>query len=173
MKEKTTSPLVSIVVPVYNMGEKLENSVLSLLKQTYKEVEIILIDDGSKDNSLCVCQSLADKDERVLVYHTENRGSGPARNEGIAHSNGKYIYFPDADDVLDTKAIEILVDSAESSNADVIVFGYQTVNSSGEVVSIKKYKNVIIKGEDARKNYLDFSTNERPFTIQGAPWNKF
>ena len=173
MGEIIDNPLVSIVVPIYNMGSKLEKCVLSLLKQTYKNIEIILVDDGSKDNSLIVCNSLSRLDNRIFVYHTENLGSGPARNNGIVHSNGKYIYFPDADDILDEKAIEILVNNAEINKSDVIVFGYKSLDINGKIVSEKKYKNKIIKGIDARNNYLDFSTNERPYTIQGAPWNKF
>ena len=74
--------LVSIVVPVYNMGNSIEICVNSLLKQDYANIEILLVDDGSKDNSLEKCNKLKDKDNRIRVYHTENRGSGPARNTG-------------------------------------------------------------------------------------------
>lgn len=107
MKKK----LVSIVVPIYNMGNSLEVCVNSLLKQKYPNVEILLIDDGSQDNSLEVCNDLKNRDNRIQVYHTENRGSGPARNYGIQNANGKYIYFPDADDILNEDAISILVEA--------------------------------------------------------------
>ncbi len=173
MADNLNAPLVSIVVPIYNMGSKLESSVVSLLKQTYNNIEIVLVDDGSKDNSLEVCNSLASRDGRITVCHTENQGSGPARNHGIAHSKGKYIYFPDADDILNDKAIEILVNNAETNNSDVVVFGFQSIDLSGKVVSIKKYENKLVKGTEARNRYYDYSTNERPYTIQGAPWNKF
>lgn len=173
MDKFSVNPLVSIVVPIYNMGSKLESCVLSLVKQTYENIEIILIDDGSKDNSLNVCKSLVDKDNRISVYHTENQGSGPARNYGISQAKGKYIYFPDADDFLNDKAIEILVRKAEETNSDIIVFGYQSITPSGKVASVKKYENRLFKGTDARKRYLDFLLDERPYTIQGAPWNKF
>ena len=93
--------LVSIVVPVYNMGNSLEVCVDSLLKQKYYNIEIVLVDDGSRDNSLEVCYKLQKRDSRIQVYHTENRGSGPARNTGIEKATGRYIYFPDADDKLE------------------------------------------------------------------------
>ena len=97
--------LVSIVVPIYNMGNTLERCVNSLLYQSYSNIEILLIDDGSTDNSLEICNELKKKDSRILVYHTENRGSGPARNTGIENANGRYIYFPDADDKLEKDSI--------------------------------------------------------------------
>lgn len=165
--------LVSIVVPVYNMGTKIECGVESLIKQTYQNIEIILVDDGSKDDSLVVCNKIAEKDNRVKVFHTENQGSGPARNYGISQAKGKYIYFPDADDILAGNAIEILVNSAEKSGVDLVVFGYRSMAPSGKVISRKKYVNTIVDGSVVRSNYLEYYGSYMPFSIQGAPWNKF
>lgn len=167
------SALVSIIVPVYNMGTKLADSVHALVKQTYKNIEIILVDDGSKDNSLDVCKMIANEDLRVKYFHTENRGSGPARNYGIAKAAGRYLYFPDADDLLVDTAIERLVSAIEKSNADVVVFGYRSIDVSGKVVSVKQYPSVIVDGKEARSNYENYYGMDRPYSIQGAPWNKF
>ena len=89
---------LSIVIPVYNMGAVLEKGVNILTKSNYNDYEIILVDDGSTDNSLDVCKKLQQINDKIQVIHTENQGSGPARNEGIRAAKGKYIYFPDADD---------------------------------------------------------------------------
>lgn len=163
--------LVSIVVPVYNMSTKIERCVSSLLKQTYYNLEIILVDDGSNDDSLERCNKLAEKDSRIYVYHTSNRGAGPARNYGIELAKGDYIYFPDADDYLTENAISILVKAAE--DCDLVVFGYKNLDSNGNIKSIKKYPEVFRIGNDIRENYSDFMTNSSLLTIQGAPWNKF
>lgn len=107
------------------MEDKIDNCVSSILAQTYKNIEVILVDDGSKDKSLLHCQRLSEKDNRVKVYHTENRGSGPARNYGLSKASGEYVYFPDADDNLDPAAIEILVNATVSDNVDLVVFGFE------------------------------------------------
>lgn len=164
---------VSIVVPIYNMGNKIEVCVRALLSQSYQNYEIILVDDGSTDNTLEHCLNLANIDSRIRVFHTENRGSGPARNYGIKKATGDYIYFPDADDIISNNAIEILVKVMEKSNVDLIVFGYKNVIQNGENIKIKKYQEMLKNGEDIRKNYSDYMTTESKFGIQGAPWNKF
>lgn len=168
-----SNDLVSIIVPVFNMGNKIEACVNSLMAQTYDNIEIILIDDGSSDNSYDECTRIADRDARIKTFHTENRGSGPARNCGIEHSNGKFLYFPDADDFLDPNAIGILVNSINTSKADLLVFGFRTLHTSRKVISAKIYEDIIIDGIEARRNYSDYASMSRPYCIQGAPWNKF
>lgn len=163
---------VSIVIPVYNMGKKLVKCVETLINQTYHNLEIILVDDGSKDNSLQICQELERKDSRIRVFHQENQGAGPARNHGIDHATGKYIYFPDADDYLERNAIELLVQNIVSTESDLVVFGYKKVNQDGQVCGTKKYEPAVLDGDYIRKSYADFITMEAKNSIQGAPWNK-
>ena len=165
--------LVSIVVPIYNMGNTLERCVNSLLYQSYSNIEILLIDDGSTDNSLEICNELKKKDSRILVYHTENRGSGPARNTGIEKANGRYIYFPDADDKLEKDSISILVSAMKKGSFDMVVFGYKSIDVKGNIYLEKQYPNMIKKGEEVRKDYSDYVLSTRKYGIQGAPWNKF
>lgn len=164
---------VSIVVPIYNMGDKIETCVQSLIDQTYQNIEIILVDDGSKDDSYEHCLNLQKKDPRVTALHTENRGSGPARNHGIEHATGRYIYFPDADDYLEPKAIEILVNAMKEDAYDLVVFGFRKVNQAGKEISVKRYEKTARDGDTIRAYYPPYMTIESEYGIQGAPWNKF
>ena len=165
--------IVSIVVPVYNMGDSIENCVKSLLNQNYHNIEILLIDDGSVDNSLEKCNKLKSEDNRIRVYHTENRGSGPARNVGIENAIGRYIYFPDADDKLEEDAISTLVNAMQDGKYDLVVFGYKSLDKKGNVVLLKDYPNMEKKAADVRMDYSDYATSGKRYGIQGAPWNKF
>jgi glycosyltransferase involved in cell wall biosynthesis len=165
--------LVSIVVPVYNMGSSIEECVLSLIKQDYENIEIILVDDGSKDDSYARCQKLAAQDKRVVAYHTENRGSGPARNYGIEHAKGKYIYFPDADDFLKPVAVSKMLSAMENGKYDLIVFGYSSLNHQGKEVFRKEYPEFAKSGDVVRADYSDYMGSSTKYGIQGAPWNKF
>ena len=165
--------LVSIIIPVYNMGDSLEESLNSILTQDYPSIEVILVDDGSSDNSLEICKSLAEKDSRVTYVHTENRGSGPARNTGIEMSRGKYLYFPDADDFLASDAISTLVEAIGEDSVDLVVFGYREATREGTVLREKQYENFSQDGDIIRDNYSEFFAMDRRFGIQGAPWNKF
>lgn len=163
---------VSIIVPIYNMENSLEKNVSSLLKQSYGNIEIILIDDGSTDGSFAKCCELEKKDTRVRCYHTENRGSGPARNLGISKSNGDYLYFPDADDYLDHNAIAKMLNATMGGECDLVVFGFRYVNQKEICVKIKTYEDSIQIGDRIRSNYSEYMEMERKWGIQGAPWNK-
>lgn len=105
----SAKPLVSVVIPVWNAGDNIGKLVNDLFKQTYAEIEIIAIDDGSTDNSLQVLQGLAKKDARLKVIHQENAGVGAARNRGIDLATGKYLIFIDADDEVLPEFVEALV----------------------------------------------------------------
>lgn len=164
---------VSIVVPVYNMGDKIETCVQSLINQTYRNIEIILVDDGSKDDSYAHCLHLTEIDSRVVALHTENRGSGPARNTGIENATGRYIYFPDADDYLEPDAINILVGAMDNGKYDLVVFGFRNVNQDGKEIKVKRYENAEKDGDTIRRSYSPYMTTASEFGIQGAPWNKF
>ncbi len=165
--------LVSIIVPIYNMEKSLMSSISSLLLQDYYNIEIILIDDGSTDASFDICKTLASRDNRVIVQHTVNQGSGSARNFGIKLSKGKYLYFPDADDKLESTAISILVSSMNHGENDLVVFGYQCRTHKNEIIFEKKYLNFSNTGDIIRYNYEDYFNMQNCFSIQGAPWNKF
>jgi len=111
--------MISVIVPVFNTAKYLHRCVDSIIDQTYKEIEIILIDDGSTDNSGRICDRFALKDNRVEVFHTENNGSSVARNIGIENSNGEFIFFVDSDDYIESNALQLLIDNQDG--VDLII----------------------------------------------------
>lgn len=115
-------PLISVIIPVYNVEEYLRECVDSVLKQTYQNFEVILVDDGSTDSSGDICDEYVGNDERVSVVHQKNGGLSVARNTGLAESNGKYVYFLDSDDYIAENAFEILLSIAEKDNSDIVFF---------------------------------------------------
>ncbi|MCR4614826.1 MAG: glycosyltransferase [Clostridiales bacterium] len=123
------SATVSIVVPVYNAQEHLEETVSSLLAQTYRELEIILVNDGSTDKSPEICKSFAEKDSRVKVIDRQNGGLIAARRTGIENFSGDYVMFSDADDWLPEDAAETLVNAIEKEAADIAVARLKFVKS--------------------------------------------
>lgn len=115
---------VSVVIPVYNTKKYLQECVRSVTEQTFRNLEILLIDDGSTDGSSALCDELAARDDRVRVIHKNNGGAATARNLGIDEASGEYVMFLDSDDWLDTDAIETLVNHADIHSTDVIRFSY-------------------------------------------------
>lgn len=120
------SPLVTIIVPIYNAASHLPNCIDSIRNQTYPYLQILLIDDGSTDDSLAVCELFAASDKRITVLHQENAGASHARNLGLSHANGAFIQFVDADDYLDIDMTETLVDAMDKST-DLVICGYRNI----------------------------------------------
>ena len=118
------TPLISIIVPVYNAEQHLLQCANSLLNQTYQNLEIILIDDGSTDNCPMLCDQLSKNDPRVISIHIANSGVSSARNTGISYSHGDYIMFLDSDDWIDTEACQSAVNSALKYDADVVFWPF-------------------------------------------------
>jgi len=133
--DKQEQPKVSIIVPVYNVEKYFHQCIESLINQTYKNIELILVDDGSLDNSGKICDEYAEKDPRIIVIHNINNGVGEARNVGIRISSGKYIYFADADDFCEKDLISTCVAVAEKKNCDIVIFGFNKVNQVGRKVA--------------------------------------
>ncbi len=119
--------LVSVVVPVYNAEDKIQYTIESILSQSYTKFELILVDDGSTDNSGIICDDISRINNKVKVIHQKNAGPSAARNSGISASRGDYITFVDADDSVDQDWLSLLIDAAGSSKADLIVTGYKGV----------------------------------------------
>lgn len=133
---------ISVVLPIYNVEKYLNRCLKSVVNQTYKNIEIILVDDGSTDQCPELCEEWSRKDKRIKVIHKENAGLGMARNTGIENATGKYICFFDSDDFISLNAIETLYDVAVLSNADAVLFGFNKVDFKGNV-----YQSVVPKGE--------------------------
>ncbi|MGM9600100.1 MAG: glycosyltransferase [Faecousia sp.] len=124
-------PKVSIIVPVYNAESELKKSVDSILTQTETALEVILVDDGSKDNSLKICRQYANTDSRVRVIHQENAGVSAARNAGIAAAEGEYIGFVDSDDWIEPEMYAKLLAQAQEADADIVMCDATTVYDDG------------------------------------------
>ena len=112
---------VSVVIPVYNAEKHIEKTINSLLNQTFKDIEFIFVNDGSKDKSLDILREYEKKDSRVIVIDQENSGPGGARNTGILKARGEYIGFLDSDDTQDKRMYELLYNKAIQGNFDVVV----------------------------------------------------
>ena len=119
--------MVSIIVPIYQAENFINKCISSIIKQNYTDLEIILIDDGSTDNSYSICKSYAEKDNRIVLIHTENFGGAHARNIGLKYAKGDYIGFVDADDYLEEGFIKTLVHNLEKYKADIAECGYYYV----------------------------------------------
>lgn len=117
-----SQPLISVIIPVYNVESYLRECVESVINQTYKNIEIILVDDGSTDSSGKICEEYLDKDSRVTVIHQQNGGLSAARNTGYDACNGEYVYFLDSDDYINPKTLAALVDTAKKDSSDIVFF---------------------------------------------------
>ena len=126
--------LVSVVLPVFNVEKYLDRCLKSVTEQTYKNLDIILVDDGSTDSSSAKCDQWAEKDNRIRVIHKNNAGLGRARNTGIDYAKGEYIYFLDSDDYITDTAIEKMLEDATKHGSEIVLFGFSRVNKNGEVI---------------------------------------
>lgn len=143
---------VSIIVAVYNIEDYIRNCVKSLINQTYRDIEIILVDDGSKDSSSSICDVIAKTDERINVIHKENGGLSSARNAGLDIACGEYVMFVDGDDYLAENAIELLLEKNKLYDADIIQFDYEeTYDIYKKVQNNEKDESVYI--EDKKKMF--------------------
>lgn len=149
--------LISVIVPVYNVEKYLEKCVNSIIMQTYSNLEILLIDDGSTDKSSYICDDFAKKDKRIKAFHIGNKGVSFARNKGIEEAKGKYIQFVDADDYIEKNMIEILYNNAIKYNADLSTCNIKQFDEKGRETSenIKKGFHVYNNDEYIKNIYDD------------------
>lgn len=154
-------PMVSIVMPVYNVEKYICASIESVLAQTYTDFELIIVDDGSPDYSPQICDEYASKNNRIKVIHKLNGGLSSARNVGIDQAEGKYILFIDSDDTIEPNLLEKTVPIAEKENADVVIFGIKTiVTREGKQVSKKEgshKKQVFSTHSEIEKNFVNLA----------------
>ena len=153
--------LISIIVPVYNTEKYLNKCIDSLINQTYKNIEIIIINDGSTDNSEKIIKKY--KDKRIKYYKNSNQGIGKTRNFGIEKSNGEFIMFVDSDDFLDLEACEILHNKIIKEDLDLVVCDYYKIydNLTSEEIKLENFENTSLKEKPQLINIINLS-----------PWNK-
>lgn len=147
--------LISVIVPVYNVEQYLEKCIDSIINQTYKNLEIILVDDGSTDNSGNLCDLLAKKDSRIVVYHKENGGLSSARNFGIDKANGEFIGFIDSDDYIDNDMYETLYNLIKKDKSDVSMCGLYNIYANRKDSQVKEVKKYLMNAEEAIQMVLD------------------
>lgn len=126
--------LISVIIPIYNVEAYLRECIDSVINQTYKNFEIILVDDGSTDSSGKICDEYVEKDDRITVIHQKNGGPSKTRNTGIENANGKYVYFLDSDDYIENNSLEVLINTAESNDADLVFFDARSFSDDGAEV---------------------------------------
>ena len=161
---------ISVIIPVYNCERSLEQCIESVLNQTFKEFELIIVDDGSTDTSGEICDAYATKDARVKVFHKENgSGGGEARNYGIEKSKGEFIVFLDSDDCQREDMLEKLYCAQQKADYDLVICGYCYLHDSGPDDKKFSLKESEIVG---RRNVLDYFIAYYPDGLMGYPWNK-
>lgn len=148
--------LITVVVPVYKVEKYLDRCVESIVNQTYRNLEIILVDDGSPDRSGQMCDVWAEKDNRIQVIHKKNAGLGMARNSGMEASTGEYICFVDSDDYIDVTTVEKSYTTMIRENAQIVVFGLTRVNAQGDEVRkiIPEPERTCFREEAVQKEFL-------------------
>ncbi|QNF26187.1 glycosyltransferase [Metabacillus elymi] len=159
---------ISVIVPVYNVDEFLPNCISSILEQTYKDIELILINDGSTDKSGEICNEFAEKDDRVKVLHNKNSGPSSARNAGIKLAQGEFIAFVDADDTIEPNMYEILLKHSLEHNADIVVCPFKTinlVNNTEAISSIMKDANIIFDKHKIEKQIIPSILNNKTYSL--------
>lgn len=168
------SPLVSIIVPVYNVEKYLQQCVDSLVSQTYKNIEILLIDDGSKDNSGQMCNQFSEQYTNVMSFHKKNSGLGLTRNFGLERINGDYVTFVDSDDYLRQDAIQKLVDGLDDGQNDTVIGGFTKITDDGKELYIETYPEEVINNGLVYSrlfNRMLGSSPDRHDSIKPSVWN--
>jgi len=162
-----TKPSISIIVPIYNAELYMDKCIQSIINQTYSDIEIILVNDGSTDKSMKICNSYAINDSRVVVINKPNGGVSSARNSGLKIANGDYIGFVDSDDYIDPRMYEELLTAIIKNNADIAECGYSTIDMNYNAIENYPLIAMVIDGSyNCSRNYLS-KINTTNFN-----WNK-
>lgn len=128
---KKHMPLISVIVPVYNVEKYIEECLISIKNQTYKNLEVIIVNDGSNDRSIEICKKIIDKDKRFRIFNQDNQGLSAARNNGLSEANGEYFTFVDSDDYLELNMIECLFVTLQDSESEISLCPTTLVKNNG------------------------------------------
>lgn len=154
--------LISVIIPVYNAEKYLRNCLDSVVNQTYHNIEIILVDDGSTDNSGNICDEYATAFKKIITIHQKNQGASSARNNGISKAKGQYITFVDSDDIIDGKYIEYLYNLIKKYNTKMSISSYKVISENGKSIDFgQDYMEKAISTEEALGRLL----KEQGFTV--------
>ncbi len=161
--------MVSIIVPVYNAEKYLSDCVQSILRQTYGDIECILVDDGSTDGSAALCSHLAAEDARIVYYHQENAGVAAARNQGLALAGGDRILFVDSDDMLQNNMVEDMLSAMDADETDCVVCGIAFFTESSEQRTQEILPPAVLRGGEEMAAYFAAHYSA---TLMNSPCNK-
>ena len=163
-----SEPLISVIIPAYNAEKRLKTCLDSVCSQSWDNLEIIVIDDGSTDGTLRIARELAEKDPRISVTHQENRGVSAARNWGLDHCRGEWVRFVDADDLLTEDSILNLYKRAEEGKSDLVIGGYEH-----RFVDFSQVRNLANRDDTIScDEYLGFLNKYATSFFCGVLWNK-
>lgn len=163
MKEE----LISVIVPIYNVEKYLTRCIDSIINQTYTNLEIILVDDGSPDNCGKICDQYAEKDSRIKVIHKKNGGLSDARNAGIDIATGQYIAFVDSDDFIDTNMYEILYENIKKTNSDIAIANFYKFAIEEEIIKIDKQQEITVYNREEMFQHMYDN-----YLLTVVAWNK-
>lgn len=166
-----TEKLVSVVLPIYNVEKYLDRCIESIVGQTYKNIEVILVDDGSPDKCPQICDKWSRLDSRVKVIHQKNVGLGFARNTGIENASGDYICFFDSDDYLKPNLIELCVDKMIKNKADYVLYGFCDVTEDEQLLCdyLPTPSKTIFTGDEIREEFIKHILSS--YKYNGECWN--
>ncbi len=167
MNRKREEVLVSVVVPIYKVEQYLKKCVDSIIKQTYKNIEVILVDDGSPDNCGKICDEYAQKDKRIKVIHKENGGLSEARNFGLDKAKGEYICFIDSDDFVSCEYVEKLLIAALINHSDIAACNFKYIDEDGKISVRKEKEDKVYTSSEAIKDIFTLDQNTEIMV-----WNK-
>ena len=156
---------MSIIIPAYNVEKYIGDCLESIINQTYKNIEVIVINDGSKDNTFNVIKSYAEKDNRIKAIDQKNQGVSATRNNGIELAAGDYFTFFDSDDYIPKSAIEALVNEAEKTKVDIVVANFSKIKNGKELSKLKKIEKICAKEEALEELFNEVYIN-------CSVWNK-
>jgi len=159
---------ISIIIPIYNAQLYIEETIKSLINQTFKNIEIILVNDGSTDNTKRICKKYANQDERIIIINRENEGQAYARNAGMKIAKGDYIMFLDSDDLFELDSCEYMYNIIENTKADYVIGNYQMMDADGTkwdkpAFDTEKYHQIKLDKNDFKKSF---------FVMNSTTWNK-
>lgn len=160
---------ISIIVPVYNVEKYVEKCIQSLINQSYKNIEIILVDDGSNDRSNKIIDEYAKVDSRILTIHQKNKGVSAARNAGLKVATGEYVGFVDPDDYVDYQMYETMLKKIELNMSDLAVCGFSKVTELSDKEEIFEIKDELLSPKKCVEDLFDFRGG---YAIKPSVWNK-
>lgn len=170
--ESIVIPLVSIVIPVYNVEKYLRKCLDSICLQTWKHLEIIVVDDGSPDNSRQIYEEFAARDPRIRVIHKENGGLSDARNAALPFCRGEYLLFVDSDDYLELHAVERMLAAAQEHQADIVIASFYQEYGDQKTPYLYCRPSGLYEGEACRSIAIDLLTDNRPTRIRPYVWSR-